>query len=143
MKIGELAKAAKCSVETIRYYEKQGLLPKPERSGKNYRFYEANLLQRLVFIRNCRMLDMSQREIAALLNLMDNFAGDCDSVNALLEEHISHVDLRITELKRLKGKLVGLRQKCRGKTKVNDCGILRGISQIGPEETPLRTTHLK
>jgi DNA-binding transcriptional MerR regulator len=63
MRIGELAQTAQCSVETIRYNEKEGLLPKPVRSANNYRIYGSNHLRRLLFIRNCRALDMSQKEV--------------------------------------------------------------------------------
>lgn len=142
MKIGELAQAAQCTVETIRYYEKAGLLPKAERGGNNYRFYGPIHLQRLVFIRNCRSLDMSQKEIDALLGLMDESADDCGSVNAVLDEHISHVDVRIRELRRLKSQLTALRQKCRSKTSVNNCRILHGISEIRQGNRRLRATHL-
>ena len=61
MRIAELAQTAQCSVETIRYYEKEGLLPKPARSLNNYRIYASNRLRRLLFLRNCPALDMSQK----------------------------------------------------------------------------------
>jgi len=142
MKIGELAQAAQCTVETIRYYEQAGLLPEAERGGNNYRLYGPVHLHRLVFIRNCRSLDMSQREINVLLGCMDESANDCGSVNAVLDEHISHVDVRINELRRLKGQLTALRQKCRSKTSVNNCRILRGISEIRHGDRRLKATHL-
>ncbi|HEY5793192.1 MAG TPA: Cd(II)/Pb(II)-responsive transcriptional regulator [Chthoniobacterales bacterium] len=142
MKIGELAATVQCTVETIRYYEKEGLLPKPARGGNNYRFYGPNHRQRLLFIRNCRALDMSQEEIRALLGLKEKSEGDCGSVNALLDKHISHVDARIGELRRLKSQLTGLRQKCRNKTTVSDCRILQGLSEIRPGDRPPRATHL-
>ena len=59
MKIGELAKLADCQVETVRYYEREGLLPAPARSEGNYRLYSSEHLERLTFIRNCRTLDMN------------------------------------------------------------------------------------
>ncbi|MGL6014243.1 MAG: MerR family transcriptional regulator, partial [Shewanella oncorhynchi] len=67
MKIGELAQAAQCTVETIRYYEKEALLPEPARTNSNYRDYNQRHLDRLSFIRNCRALDMTHQEIRALL----------------------------------------------------------------------------
>lgn len=67
MKIGELAKAANCLVETVRYYEREGLMTKPERTSNNNRVYQQAHLQRLCFIRNCRSLDMTHREIKGLI----------------------------------------------------------------------------
>ncbi len=71
MKIGELAKKAGCQVETVRYYEREGLLPAPARTEGNYRLYGTQHLDRLVFIRNCRTLDMTLDEIQRLLALRD------------------------------------------------------------------------
>jgi Cd(II)/Pb(II)-responsive transcriptional regulator len=130
MRIGELAQTARCSVETIRYYEKEGFLPKPARSVNNYRIYGSNDLRRLLFVRNCRALDMSQKEIHTLLGLMDSAERDCSSVIAAMDKHISHVDKRIGELRRLKDQLVVLRQECRGKSKMRNCRILQRLSTM-------------
>ena len=94
MKIGELAKLTDCQVETIRYYEREGLLPEPARSEGNYRLYTQAHVERLTFIRNCRSLDMTLEEIRSLLNLRDSPQDQCESVNALIDEHIHHVDLQ-------------------------------------------------
>ena len=88
MKIGELAKLTDCQVETIRYYEREGLLPEPARSEGNYRLYTQAHVERLTFIRNCRSLDMTLEEIRSLLNLRDSPQDQCESVNALIDEHI-------------------------------------------------------
>jgi Cd(II)/Pb(II)-responsive transcriptional regulator len=140
MRIGELALTAQCSVETIRYYEKEGLLPKAARGVNNYRYYGSEHLRRLLFVRNCRALDMSQEEVHTLLGLMDKSDRDCSSVNALLDEHISHVDLRIGELRRLKDQLTSLRRKCQSQSKVRDCRILEGLSTM--RATNKSRTHL-
>jgi len=112
MKIGELASAASCTTETVRFYEKEGLLPEAERTESNYRSYGPTHVERLRFIRNCRVLDMAHEEIRALLALMDAPADGCGAVNTLLDEHIGHVDARIGELLHLKQQLSALRQKC-------------------------------
>lgn len=91
MKIGELAKLTDTQVETIRYYEREGLLPAPARSDGNYRLYTQAHMERLSFIRNCRSLDMTLEEIRNLLNLRDSPQDQCESVNALIDEHIEHV----------------------------------------------------
>lgn len=142
MKIGELASAAQCSVETIRYYEKEGLLPKADRGENNYRLYGKNHLQRLAFVRNCRVLDMSQEEIHSLLSLMDKPGSDCSSVNTLLDDHIVHVDVRIRELLFLKGQLTALRRKCHSKSKMKDCRILRGLLTMPTRSSPPQATHI-
>ena len=110
MKIGELARLGQCTVETVRYYEKAGLLPPAARTGSNYRHYGDAHVARLRFIRNCRALDMMHDEVRALLGLVDQPANDCGGVNRVLDEHIAHVEVRIKELKQLKQQLVALRQ---------------------------------
>ena len=113
MKIGELARLAQCSVETVRYYEKAGLLPPAARSDSNYRHYGDAHVARLRFIRNCRALDMTHEEVRALLGLVDQPENSCSGVNRVLDEHIAHVDVRIRELRLLKEQLVALRATCR------------------------------
>lgn len=142
MKIGELATAAQCTVETIRYYEKELLLPKAERTGGNYRLYDLHHLERLRFIRNCRALDMSHEEVRLLLRQMDKAAADCQPVNDLIDEHIGHVEERIAELRQLKEQLKNLRQQCRSKKTTRKCGILRRLSTMKARTKPTRTHHL-
>ena len=86
MKIGELAKLTDTQVETVRYYEREGLLPAPARSDGNYRLYTQAHVERLSFIRNCRSLDMTLEEIRSLLSLRDSPQDQCESVNALIDE---------------------------------------------------------
>lgn len=83
MKIGDLAKLTQTQVETIRYYEREGLLPEPDRTEGNYRIYGAAHADRLAFIRHCRNLDMTLDEIRQLLRLKDDPASDCGDVNTL------------------------------------------------------------
>jgi Cd(II)/Pb(II)-responsive transcriptional regulator len=142
MKIGELALAAQCTVETVRYYEKEGLLAEPARTSANYRSYGAAHVERLRFIRNCRALDMTHDEIRALLALMEQPASDCGGVNHLLDEHIVHVDTRIAELTQLKQQLGELRQRCRCAQAMDDCGILQGLASMEPESRQEKHTHL-
>ncbi|WP_322996724.1 Cd(II)/Pb(II)-responsive transcriptional regulator [Castellaniella sp.] len=142
MKIGELARAAHCSTETIRFYEKTGLLPAPGRTDSNYRHYGPAHLERLRFIRNCRTLDMAHDEIRALLAMVDHPARDCGNINHLLDEHIAHVQVRLQELQDLRRQLIGLREQCPAEQAVDDCGIVRGLSQMETAEKPLHSTHL-
>ena len=142
MKIGELAQVAQCTVETIRYYEKEGLIDEPERTAGNYRKYSSSHAERLRFIRNCRALDMTHNEIHALLGLMSHPLDDCGAVNHLLDNHIGHVDERIAELQHLKQQLDALRKKCQLEREIEVCGILHGIAIMGAEEKSQRNTHL-
>lgn len=139
MKIGELAKSARCTTETIRFYEKEGLMPDAERTGGNYRDYSAVHVERLRFIRNCRALDMTHDEIRALLGLTDKPAEQCGAINALVDEHISHVDHRIEELQQLKAQLTKLRSQCVVEQAVGDCGIVQELTTM--EVTPARAKH--
>lgn len=143
MRIGELAQAAGTTAETIRYYEKEGLLPAPERGENNYRSYGPAHLERLQLIRNCRALDMSHGEIRAILDLSDDHEAGCEGINALFDEHIRHVDARIAELQGLKSQLLDLRQRCgRARRATEDCGILHGLSAMQADDRPERHTHL-
>ncbi len=141
MKIGELASVSRCTVETVRYYEKEGLLPAPERTAGNYRSYGPAHLERLRFIRNCRALDMAHAEIRALLALTDRPTGDCGAVNQVLDEHIGHVDARIAELSQLKNQLTELRRLCQRTNTVESCGILQGLASMETEPHE-RHSHL-
>ena len=105
MKIGELAKATQTQAETIRFYEREGLLKEPARSGGNYRLYGHEHLERLAFIRHCRSLDMTLDEIRALLRFQDAPLENCHAVNDVLDEHIEHVAQRIRDLKELQKEL--------------------------------------
>jgi Cd(II)/Pb(II)-responsive transcriptional regulator len=129
LRIGALAKRADCPVETIRYYEQAGLLPKPARSQGNYRLYSNVHVERLTFIRHCRSLDMTLKEIRTLLRFCDAPAKNCGEVNALLDEHIGHVAERIDELKKLEDQLKDLRALCSKTRAAKDCGILNKLTE--------------
>ncbi|SDU92733.1 Cd(II)/Pb(II)-responsive transcriptional regulator [Pseudomonas sihuiensis] len=131
MKIGELAKKAGCQVETVRYYEREGLLPAPARSEGNYRLYGAPHLERLVFIRNCRTLDMTLEEIQRLLALRDLPHESCAGINSLVDEHIEHVQARIDSLQALRAQLTELRDRCNDPKEAEGCGILRQLNVSG------------
>jgi Cd(II)/Pb(II)-responsive transcriptional regulator len=136
MRIGELAKAAQTQVETVRYYEREGLLPLPPRTEGNYRQYDAVHLDRLAFIRHCRSLDMSLEEIRVLLALKDAPRSDCGEVNALLDEHIRHVTGRIQVLNALARDLKALRRLCQQPQEVSDCAILGELVRAAQAPDP-------
>ena len=142
MKIGELAAATQTPVETIRYYEREGLLPQTIRSDSNYRIYNDGHVDRLSFIRHCRRLDMSLGEIRSLLQFKDAPTASCEAVNALLDEHIGHVSARIKELRALEKELKSLRQRCGQTPSATHCGILAGLSQPPSEMNPDEASHV-
>jgi Cd(II)/Pb(II)-responsive transcriptional regulator len=127
MKIGELAHTSGTPVETIRFYERAGLLPTPGRTEANYRIYTEAHADRLGFIRQCRNLDMTLDEVRVLLRFKDAPQADCGEVNTLLDEHIGHVAVRIRELRSLERTLHALRAECVSPHAAMDCGILKGI----------------
>ena len=129
LKIGELSKRTGYQVETIRFYEHEGLLPEPVRSQSNYRLYGDVHIERLHFIRRCRSLDMALDEVRTLLRLRDGPEESCDEVNLVLDGHIEQIGLRIADLTVLQTQLVALRSQCQAGLAVKNCGILKELTQ--------------
>jgi Cd(II)/Pb(II)-responsive transcriptional regulator len=129
MRIGDLAESTGTPVETIRFYEREGLIPAARRAANNYRMYTEAHVERLAFIRHCRNLDMTLDEVRTLLELRDRPAQDCGEINDLLDDHIGHVAQRIRELRALEKDLKTLRARCSVPHAVDDCGILSGLDQ--------------
>jgi len=141
MKIGALAAATDTPVETIRYYERERLLPEPARTVGNYRVYAEAHAQQLAFIRRCRGLDMTLDEVRALLHFRDHPGPDCAGVNALLDEHIGHVTHRIAELRRLDKELRQLRAQCEVPGAADKCGILKELVTRPAKRRPAVAVH--
>jgi Cd(II)/Pb(II)-responsive transcriptional regulator len=144
MKIGELAAATNTQVETIRYYERAGLLADPSRTEGNYRIYGTAHVERLSFVRHCRGLDMTLDEIRVLLRFKDAPTENCREVNELLDEHIGHVAKRIRELRQLERQLKSLREACLGGQDAEHCGILNELTESAksPALSLSRETHV-
>ena len=142
MKIGELSSATNTPVETIRYYEREGLLPAPARTEGNFRLYGDGHVGRLGFIRACRALDMNLEEIRVLLRLRDGSHEDCSEVNALLDEHVEHVEERIRELRALSKDLRALREQCREVNAADQCGIMKGLDRGGSAAGQKSQSHV-
>ncbi|MCK6422472.1 MAG: Cd(II)/Pb(II)-responsive transcriptional regulator [Aquabacterium sp.] len=147
MRIGDLAESTGTAVETIRFYEREGLIPAAQRADNNYRVYTAAHAERLAFIRHCRNLDMTLDEIRTLLRLRDAPSQDCGEVNALLDEHIGHVTHRIHELRTLQKELKALRARCGTPHAIEQCGILNELDTAAAQSTSalphrhIRGTH--
>ena len=133
MKIGELSAASGTTIESIRFYEREGLIAEPGRTDGNYRVYGDGHIQRLVFIRRCRSLDMALDEIRVLLAFKDAPSAHCGDVNTVLDEHIGHVTSRVQELRVLERQLRELRSQCHSIESGADCGILKHLSCGGLE----------
>lgn len=129
LRIGELAKKADCLVQTIRFYESEGLLQEPARSEGNFRLYEEVHLERLLFIRRCRAKDMTLEEIRQLLNFRDRPELDCGEVNTLVDSHIAQVRVKIKELRELERELLDLRRSCGSARTARECGILNSLAE--------------
>jgi Cd(II)/Pb(II)-responsive transcriptional regulator len=124
MQIKELARATGVDVETIRYYEKQGLMPEPARRDNGYRAYEQAHLERLSFIRHCRSLDMPLSDVNRLLRFVDNPTTNCGDVDLLVENHLARVRARLKSMRALEKQLLRLRARCSGIHEGERCGIL-------------------
>ena len=130
IRIGEVARRTGCSVDAIRYYEREGLLPAAQRSEGNFRLYGEEAVERLQFIRHCRSLDMNLAEVSTLLRTQDHPDDNCEDVIALLDEHIEQVARRIADLERLERYLSELRGCCHEGNVARDCGILKELAQV-------------
>ena len=141
MKIGELAKATSTQTETIRYYEREQLLPVATRTENNYRVYDSSHVERLAFIRHCRCLDMTLDEIRVLLHFKDAPDEKCGAVDALLQEHIRHVVCRIWELQALESELRSLQQQCSPGHLAGECGILGGLANAALQHNHMQPSE--
>ncbi len=127
MQIKALSAATGVDVETIRYYERQGLLPAPARQANGYRDYGQPQLERLAFIRHCRALDMPLADVRALLAALDAPGPECGNVNALIDQHLARVRARLASLRALEKQLRSLRSSCNGAPGDAGCGILHEL----------------
>lgn len=127
MRIKELSQATGVDVETIRFYEKEHLLPAPARSTNGYRDYDAPHLERLSFIRHCRALDMPLSDVKRLLAFVDDPRRHCLDVDQLVDEQLSRVRARLKSMHALESQLVQLRSRCKSEHEGGTCGILQEL----------------
>ena len=127
--IGKVASSAGLAIDTVRYYEREGLLEKPARTASGYRHYTTDAIARLRFIRQAKELGFSLHEIKELLSLRVTPGKSCADVRAHAEHKIADVDRRIASLKRVRGALVKLTSACSGKGPVSQCPILEALEK--------------
>jgi Cd(II)/Pb(II)-responsive transcriptional regulator len=132
MKIGELASRVGCDVQTVRYYEREGLLDEPIREASGYRRYGEPHLARLHFIRHCRALDIPLADVRQLLALSASPDRSCAQADSLIDHHIAGVTQRIESLQALRQQLVSLRRSCDGDPS-SPCAILRSFMSATQE----------
>jgi Hg(II)-responsive transcriptional regulator len=126
--IGRLAEQADVGPDTIRFYERRGLLPAPERTPSGYRIYADDTVERLRFIRRAKSLGFSLEEIRALLDLHDN-GGPKAEVKALTHRKLTEIDARIDDLRRIRDVLKTLNGQCSGHGTIDSCPIIEALQQ--------------
>jgi MerR family mercuric resistance operon transcriptional regulator len=127
--IGQVARQAGVGVETVRFYERQGLLEKPTRRESGYRQYPEDVVARLRFIRRAKELGFSLKEIKELLALQVDPAITCAEVKRQAEAKIADIEGKIASLTRIKKALVKLATVCRGQGPTSECPILASLNK--------------
>jgi Cd(II)/Pb(II)-responsive transcriptional regulator len=134
MRIGELAQRGDCDVETVRFYEREGLLDVPAREANGYRRYaEAHLVQ-LNFIRHCRSLGMGLPDVRTLRSFQAKPELACDEINQLIDGQIERIHQQVESLRLLERQLHTLRDTCRTNQNASECGIMRNLEQAAEGE---------
>ena len=134
MRTGELARLSDCDVETIRFYEREGLLAAPAREANGYRSYtEAHLVQ-LNFIRHCRSLGIGLPEVRILRSFQARPELACEEINQLIDQQIGRIHQQVETLRLLERQLHALRDTCRATQRASECGILRNLAQAAEGE---------
>lgn len=129
MRIGELAQRSDCDVETVRFYEREGLLDLPAREANGYRLYnEAHLVQ-LKFVRHCRSLGMGLPDVRILRSFQANPDLACEEINQLIDRQIERIHQQLDSLHLLERQLHKLRDTCHANRKAGQCGIMRNLAQ--------------
>jgi MerR family mercuric resistance operon transcriptional regulator len=127
--IGAMSRETGVNIETIRYYERIELMPKPDRTAGGNRQYTHDHLQRLSFIKRSRELGFSIDEIRAMLKMVDQKGVSCGEVHAMTMEHLGSVREKIQHLKKLEQALADMAAEC-AKGDVPDCPIIQTLFDV-------------
>ena len=125
--IGELARRAGVNVQTIRYYERRGLLPEPRRTESNYRTYSGDTVRRVRFIKRAQQLGFALKEIQELLSLRASPRSRCAAVRRRSQAKLADIDEKIRSLEGMRGALSKLVRACSGHGPINECPILDSL----------------
>lgn len=123
----ELARRTGCNLETIRYYEKTGMMPDPPRTASGYRVYDDAHISRLRFILRARELGFSIEQIRGLLDLVDGGTQTCAEVKERTEQHLADVRAKIADLKRIEKALAATAAQCSGED-IPECPVLEALA---------------
>ena len=129
--IGKVARLTAVGIETIRFYEREGLIPEPPRRESAYRQYPPATIDRVRFIKRAKDLGFTLAEIKELLDLSVGPKTTCADVKRKADEKIKEVDVKISDLKRIRKALNRLTDQCRGKGPVSECPILENLNRKG------------
>ncbi len=124
--IGKVAEQTGCNVETIRFYEKERLLPQPDRTQGGHRLYTVELVDRLWFIRRCRELGFTLDEIRELFSLVDKEEVSCERVKTIADNHLEDVRGKIADLRKMERTLQTLSDQCPGGD-IPECPIIESL----------------
>ena len=130
MTIGQLATRAGVGVETIRFYERRGLIPQPPRPFSGYREYSQEAVARVVFIRRAKELGFSLKEIGELLSLRVEPGANCGAVKRRAEAKISDIESKVHSLRKMRRTLNKLTRACEERTSTSECPILGSLDQV-------------
>lgn len=128
MRIGELARATGTKAETIRYYEREGILPAADRTDSNYRDYSAKHLDALTLVRRARQLGFSMAQVRELLAWSDREDNSCEVVDELVQQQLIEVDRKICDLTALRTELAQLLHSCEA-DRIRDCRIVESLGR--------------
>src|SRR6202022_1496875 len=123
LSIGKVARRAGIGVETIRFYEREGLLAAPVRKDSGYSLYPERVIGRIRFIRRANELGFSLKEIKELLQLRRNSSSICEDIREKAEAKIANVEAKIAMLKKMKQALTELSAACKGRTSLGECRL--------------------
>ena len=131
LSIGALSKQSGVNIETIRYYEKIGVMPTPARSAAGYRIYGSDHVKRLSFVRRGRELGFSLDELRGLLRLVDGHTYTCSEVHGLTSEHLAEIRRKIADLRCLERVMAGMVAQCT-RDRIPDCPIVDALFDARP-----------
>ncbi len=129
--IGKLAKHSHVNVETIRYYERRGLIPMPSRRESGYRQFTQDIVARIRFIKRAQELGFTLKEISELLSLRVDPYTTCADIKMRAERKIAEIEAKIRDLERMKRALIKLKASCRGRGPTGECPILEALDTQG------------
>ncbi len=127
--IGQVARRSGVGVETVRFYEREGLIAKPPRTGAGYRQFPPDTVDRIRFTQRAKELGFSLREIKDLLALRMASDSECEDIRQRAETKIADVNEKIRHLKRIKRVLSSLARECDEAESIHECPILRALEE--------------